>query len=83
MKIKSLPDRDKEHKRVKDICDISALLWYSDLEHVEAKKNVLVFVSEADIKKCLEKIGKDDLQKASPQINHSVDELQRVLNLLI
>ncbi len=31
MKIKSYPDRDKEHKRIKDICDISALLLFSTL----------------------------------------------------
>ena len=83
MKIKSLPDRDKEHKRVKDICDTFALLWYSDIEHAEAKKKVLVFISEDDIKKCLAKIGKDDLQKASPQVNHSVEEMERVLGLLV
>jgi len=82
MKIKSLPDRDKEHKRIKDICDIFALLWYSDIEHGEAKKKVLEFVSEDDINKCLDKIEKDDLQKASPQVNHSVEEIERVLGLL-
>lgn len=82
MKIKSLPDRDKEHKRVKDICDIFALLWYSNIEHADAKKKVLAFVSEDDIKKCLEKIEKEDLQKASPQVNHGVDEMERVLGLL-
>ncbi|MFH1064369.1 MAG: hypothetical protein V1729_04775 [Candidatus Woesearchaeota archaeon] len=82
MKMKSLPDRDKEHKKVKDICDIFALLWYSGIEHAEARKKILSFVSEDDIRKCLAKIGKEDLEKASPQLNHSVDELERVLELL-
>lgn len=82
MKIRSLPDRDKEHKKVKDICDIFALLWYSGIEHTEAKKRVLAFVSENDIKKCLKKIEKEDLQKASPQLNHGVEEIERVLELL-
>jgi hypothetical protein len=82
MKIKSLPDRDKDHKRVKDICDMFALLWYSNLEHNDVRKEVLVFVSERDIRKCLNNIEKKDLQLASSQVNHSVDELERVLRLL-
>jgi hypothetical protein len=82
MKIKSLPDRDKEHKKVKDICDLFVLLWYSGIEHTEAKNRVLEFVSLRDIKMCLDKIGKEDLQKASQQLNHSVEEIERVLELL-
>ena len=83
MKIKSLPDRDKEHKKVKDICDIFALLWYSSINHKEAKKKHLAFVTRRDIKKCLKNIEKEDLQKASPQLNHSVEEIERVLELMM
>jgi len=29
MKVRSLPDRDESHKRVKDVADLFALLWYA------------------------------------------------------
>lgn len=38
MKIMSLPDRDKSHKRVKDVADLHALLWYvKDYSEIQAE----------------------------------------------
>jgi len=48
MKIRALPDRDKSHKRVKDIADLHALLWYVK-DYNEIKADVLEHVSESDI----------------------------------
>jgi hypothetical protein len=48
MKIRALPDRDKSHKRVKDIADLHALLWYVT-DYNEIKNSVLEHVSETDI----------------------------------
>lgn len=40
MKIQSLPDREKSHKRVKDAADLHALLWYVD-DYTDMKTAVL------------------------------------------
>jgi len=80
MKIRSIPDRDKEHKRIKDICDIFALLWYSGI--VPEKANISRYVSENDVKKCLQTITDADLEKSAVQLGHSREELKKVINLL-
>ncbi len=82
MKISSLPNRDKEHKKVKDICDMFALLWYSPIKPADIKKEVSKYVSGKAIKKCLESINKEDLQKASVQLSHTPEEIERVINLI-
>lgn len=48
MKIRSLPDRDKSHKRVKDVADLHALLWYVK-DYGEMKSGVLEYVSGSDL----------------------------------
>ena len=78
MKINSLPSRDKEHKRIKDICDLFALLWYTRIN----SKKVAKYAPEKNIMACLQTIETDDLEKASVQLGHSADELRRVIGLL-
>lgn len=41
MKLNSVTSRDKEHKRIKDIADIYALLWFSGLEITKLKEHLL------------------------------------------
>jgi hypothetical protein len=48
MKIRSLPDRDKSHKRVKDVADLHALLWYVK-DYSEMKTDALAYVSKSDL----------------------------------
>lgn len=48
MKIRSLPDRDKSHKRVKDVADLHALLWYVK-DYDKMKTDVVEFVSDSDL----------------------------------
>jgi len=48
MKIRSAPDRDKDHKRVKDIADLHALLWYAK-EFSEIKEEVTDYVTGEDL----------------------------------
>lgn len=81
MKANSLPNRDKEHKKIKDICDMFALAWYTELniEEINLKK----YVSEKNLEKCLEAIAPKDFEKASAQIGHDKAELKRVLALLL
>jgi len=81
-KINALKHRDKEHKKTKDICDIFALLWYSKEKPQDLKKKITQFVSFKKINSSLSTITKTDYEKASQQINHSAEEIRRVIDLL-
>ena len=81
MKINSLPGRDKEHKRIKDICDIFALVWYTNLNL--KKVNILQYLKKSSLKKCSKILNKEDYLKASAQIGHNVEELKRVFDILL
>jgi hypothetical protein len=54
-KLNSVIGRDKEHKRLKDIADIFALLWFSDVEILDIKSNLLVFYDRGNINKTQKK----------------------------
>ena len=78
-KIHALQLRDKEHKKIKDICDIFALIWYGD-ELPRLTENVAQLVPH--LSKRLSIITKADYQKASVQLNHTFEEIERVINTL-
>ena len=80
MKINNLPGRDKEHKKIKDICDIFALAWYSGLN--PAKINLKRYISKSVIDKCSKTIKKEDYSKAAIQLGHSPEEVERILETL-
>ena len=48
MKIRSLPDRDKSHKRVKDVADLHALLWYVK-DYSKMKTQASEYISDSDL----------------------------------
>jgi len=58
MKVRSLPDRDKSHKRVKDLADPHALLWYVR-EFDEMRSAVLDHVSDGELERVEETIDQD------------------------
>lgn len=80
MKVNSLPNRDMEHKKIKDICDIFALSWYSDINIEEI--NLAKYVSKKNLQKCLNSISDENFEKACTQIGHENRELKRVINIV-
>lgn len=64
MKIRSLPDRDKSHKRVKDVADLHALLWYVK-EYGEMKLAILEHVSESELERVQGAIDRDVFEDAA------------------
>lgn len=80
MKINSLPGRDKEHKRIKDICDIFALAWYTDINLNEI--DISKYVSGRSIQTCQKSIADDDLEKVSAQLGHDKEEIRRVVDII-
>ncbi|MBS3112071.1 hypothetical protein J4459_02305 [Candidatus Woesearchaeota archaeon] len=81
-KINALKYRDKEHKKIKDLCDIFVLLWSSEEKPQELKKKIVQFVTTEEIHASISIINEDDYQKTSQQLNHSVEEIRRVIELL-
>jgi len=82
-KITALKERDKGHKRVKDLCDIFALLWYSDEKPHLYKEKIILFISREDIRTSIESIKEEDYKNAATQLNHTLEEIKRVLELLV
>lgn len=66
MKTRSLPDRDKSHKRVKDVADLHALLWYTK-DYSQMKSDLLQRASDEDIKR-LEKAVSTELFENAAQL---------------
>lgn len=64
MKIRSLPDRDKGHKRVKDAADLHALLWYVK-DYAEITSLVLDYVSDADLESLEQSVDRDAFANAA------------------
>ncbi|MEK6955311.1 MAG: hypothetical protein AABW52_01495, partial [Nanoarchaeota archaeon] len=101
-KLNALKYRDKEHKKIKDICDIFALIWYSKETKKTPKKlsnripkrlsnrlprqkladRVEIFITKKKIKEALSIIEKEDYEKASIQLNHTPEEIKRVIETL-
>lgn len=81
MKINSLPDRDKQHKKVKDICDIFALAWYTDINLNEV--HLAKFISENILEKCRNSLTEEDYHAAGIQISHNAEEIKRVFDILL
>ena len=80
MKAHALPNRGKDHKKIKDICDMFALAWYSNINPENA--DLLHYLPEKELVKCLQAIGDDDYGKAAIQIGHGKEEVKRVISLL-
>lgn len=64
MKIRSLPDRDKSHKRVKDVADLHALLWYVK-DYTQMRTDVLEYVSGSDLKQLEDAIDETEFRSAA------------------
>jgi hypothetical protein len=79
MKLSSVVNRNKEHKRIKDIADIYALLWFSDVKIAQLKTNLLSIYSEEKIRETIRDFTGEEMNKVSAAIGISSDEIMRVL----
>jgi len=81
-KLNALTLRDKEHKKIKDLCDIFALLWYSKEMPQELCNKMLQFLKLQNIRKIIKTITQKDYQKISIQLAHTPEEIRRVMELM-
>lgn len=81
-KLNALKYRDTVHKKIKDVCDIFALSWYSDEKPEGLLQKAAQFIGIQKIKGVNKIIKEEDYQKASVQLNHTPQEIKRVIELL-
>lgn len=82
MKLNSVPNRDKEDKRIKDIADIYALLWHSDTRIMQLKKQLYSIYPPEKARTTTRAFTKNEIQKVSEIIGVDAKEISRVLTEL-
>ncbi len=82
-KINAIVNRTKDHKRVKDYCDIVAICLYSG----ENTNNLTLFVKENAIKERILKLKKiinqDELKQVSNILRINIDIVNKVINKIV
>jgi len=81
-KLKSVPIRTQDDKRIKDISDIYALLWYSGVDFHEMKQRVRQTIKSQTITKAASGFTKEEYDKVSNAIGIPPEEISRVINEL-
>lgn len=81
-KLKSVLDRTKDDKRIKDICDIYALLWYSSKTLPELKKEVTAIFGREKIVDTISKFTDDDYSQVSTVTGVDKAEIIQVIGEL-
>ena len=79
MKLNSVVNRDQEHKKIKDIADIYALLWHSDTKITQLKEDLFSIYPEEKARKTTRTFTKQEIEKVSTAIGVSTREIIRVL----
>ncbi|MGI0061391.1 MAG: hypothetical protein ACREBA_02945 [Nitrosotalea sp.] len=81
-KIKSTPNRTKDDKRIKDIADMYALSWYSNIELPELKQKVQKILGVQAISDVVSKFTHDEYDAVSNAIGIGSNEISRVITEL-
>jgi signal recognition particle subunit SEC65 len=79
MKINSAPRRDKEHKLLKDIADIYALLWHSDMKLSKLKEQLFAIIPKEKARKTVQNFSTEDINKVANVLGINSQEISRVL----
>ena len=79
MKLNSALRRDKENKRIKDVADIYALMWYSDTDLPELKNQLSSIIPREETRKTIRTFTEEDVDKVSKTIGVAAKEISRVL----
>jgi hypothetical protein len=78
MKLNSVINRDQEHKRIKDIADIYAILWFSDMKITELKDHLFSIYPEKKATKTVRSFSKEEISRVSTAIGVNAREISRV-----
>ncbi len=81
-KIKSAPNRTKDDKRIKDISDIYALLWYSDVDFKDLREKVQQISGIQKIRDAVSGFTIDEYGAVSNALGIDSKEIVQVINEL-
>ena len=79
MKLNSVITRDQQHKRIKDIADVYALLWHSDMKIAELKDHLFSIYPREKARKTTRDFTEEEIEKVSAGIGVNAHEIARVL----
>lgn len=82
MKIKSVKERDKQHKRIKDFCDLTALCLYSGIPLDMLKREAYLFINEKHVETNLNALEQDDYIRVGQILNIDLSVLQDLVRRL-
>lgn len=81
MKMKSHPDREKDHKRIKDVSDIAALLLFSSISREEGWLSKLLRAE--DIARFRETLTAEDIERAAQVIGVDRTLIENAVNRVL
>ncbi len=81
MKMKSHPDRGKEHKRIKDVSDIAALLLFGSIK--KDGEWLASFLSAEDIARFKDALTAEDIGKAAQVIGVEPSLIETAINQIL
>lgn len=79
-KLISLPNRTKDHKKWKDIADIYALIWHSNIPATEIKSRLLKILPQEKITQAFSNVTDFDYAKAANAINVPPADFKKVID---
>jgi len=82
-KLNSVCNRDKEHKKIKDISDIYALIWYSDSKPQIIKTNVRKILNKKKIAAVISSFSDEDYDKVSKVLEINKNEITKVIKSIM
>ncbi len=78
-KLNSVSNRDKEHKRLKDIADIYGLLWHSDSEVSDLKRGASAMIGQGRANDVVSFFTADDYAAVSRNLGVGQTEVSRAI----
>lgn len=82
MKVRALPERDKSHKRLKDVADLHALLWYAD-DYQSMVEATGAYLNDDDVASFQKRVSDSIYQRASQLISEDEDTLVQSITQFI
>ena len=79
MKLNSVVSRTRDHKRVKDIADIYALVWHSGTSLSDLKQEIGTLIPVSRVREVLTSFERDDLKEVSSILGVEASSISRVI----
>lgn len=82
-KFNSVLKRDPTHKRIKDMADIYAVMWYSEKSKKEIVKDLLEIIPKKTILKTISKFTNDDYKEVENVLEIDKEQISNVIKNFI